>query len=211
MKNINLNKEDYIKNPCKLSSLPYWKSKITAIPDNMKIVHNDDFDCEDLENYSDEPYFRLKHDLTELNSMHTPDGFSMVNASVSDFVKHINSCYEDTNLSVSELKEYQKRAVYKPDLWIALKDNRTSKIIASGIAEFDNEVNEGILEWIQISEQYRGQKLGKYIVNELLIRMKSYADFVTVSGKVNNPTNPEILYRKCGFEGNDIWHILIKK
>lgn len=36
------------------------------------------------------------------------------------------------------------------------------------------------------------------------------ADFATVSGKVNNITNPERVYRKCGFEGNDIWHVLIK-
>lgn len=37
------------------------------------------------------------------------------------------------------------------------------------------------------------------------------SDFVTVSGKVDNDTKPEFLYRKCGFTGEDIWHILTKK
>ena len=41
--------------------------------------------------------------------------------------------------------------------------------------------------------------------------MKGIADFATVSGKVDNETNPEALYRKCGFVGNDVWHILHKK
>jgi len=41
--------------------------------------------------------------------------------------------------------------------------------------------------------------------------MASMAEFATVSGKVNNATSPEILYRKCGFIGNDIWHILTKE
>ena len=63
------------------------------------------------------------------------------------------------------------------------------------------------MEWIQILPDYRGKKLGKMIVNELLCRMKR-AEFATVSGKINNPTNPERLYRSCGFIGNDIWHIL---
>jgi len=37
------------------------------------------------------------------------------------------------------------------------------------------------------------------------------ANFVTVSGEVDNSTNPEALYRKCGFIGDDIWHIMTKK
>lgn len=45
-------------------------------------------------------------------------------------------------------------------------------------------------------------------LNELLWRMKEKVDFVTVSGKSDNKTNPEGLYRSCGFTGNDLWHIL---
>ena len=37
------------------------------------------------------------------------------------------------------------------------------------------------------------------------------ATFATVSGQCNNPTNPEALYRKCGFTGSDVWHVLRKR
>jgi hypothetical protein len=51
----------------------------------------------------------------------------------------------------------------------------------------------------------------KAIVNELLIRLKSKAKFVTVSGQVGNETNPETLYRKCGFDCDDIWCVVSPK
>ena len=55
------------------------------------------------------------------------------------------------------------------------------------------------------------EKIGQLIVTELLSKMKDIADFATVSGKVDNTTNPEALYIKCGFAGDDVWHILHKK
>ena len=74
----------------------------------------------------------------------------------------------------------------------------------------DSEIKEGILEWIQVSPEYRGVGLGKFIVNELLWRMKDKAEFVTVSGKADNPTNPRNLYIACGFSGEEIWHVMRK-
>jgi len=57
----------------------------------------------------------------------------------------------------------------------------------------------------------RGYNKEKALVNRLLLNMVGKADFVTVSGKVNNSTNPEKLYRRCGFQGNDVWHIIMKQ
>ena len=108
----------------------------------------------------------------------------------------------------ADLQAYTARPVYLSSLWLAVKDNKTGDIVATGIAELDRECKEGRLEWIQVSENYRGCGLGKYLVSELLWRMKDVAQFATVSGQCNNPTNPENLYRKCGFTGNDVWHIL---
>jgi len=34
--------------------------------------------------------------------------------------------------------------------------------------------------------------------------LKDNAAFITVSGEVDNPTNPEMLYRKYGFSGDDV-------
>lgn len=85
---------------------------------------------------------------------------------------------------------------------------KNNHIIASGIAEYDYEIKEGILEWIQVLPQYQHQGYGKIIVCELLNRLKSVcASFVAVSGLVDNETNPEKLYRSCGFTGNDIVYI----
>ncbi|HHV46283.1 MAG TPA: GNAT family N-acetyltransferase [Tissierellia bacterium] len=83
------------------------------------------------------------------------------------------------------------------------------KPVALGIAELDKNVREGSLEWIQVIPEYRRRGLGQAVVNRLLLNFVGKADFVTVSGQVNNDTNPEKLYRKCGFQGNDIWHVIL--
>ena len=70
---------------------------------------------------------------------------------------------------------------------------------------------EGVLEWIQVSPNYRGKGLGKFIVRELRWRMRDKAEFVTVSGRVDNPSHPDILYKRCGFSNEEIWHVLRKK
>ena len=46
-----------------------------------------------------------------------------------------------------------------------------------GIADYDSEAKELILEWIQVLPEYRGQKIGQLIVNELLRRMQGIAAF----------------------------------
>lgn len=206
-----VNKEEYIKNPCKSSSLPFWKENQIIVPDGMLIIHSDDFtDCY-LDNYDDELYFRLKHNLNKIQEPILSAGFQLYDAKLIDYAKHINSCYKGSKLTVDALESYCKRKVYSQELWIAIKDCKTKKLIGTGIAELDTEIGEGILEWIQVSEKYRSKGIGTYIVNELLQRMKDKALFVTVSGQVENSTNPEALYRKCGFEGNDVWHIMHKK
>ena len=96
-------------------------------------------------------------------------------------------------------------------MWILFKEQNSNNIVAGGIADYDRETNELILEWIQVLPHYRRKGYGKLIVNSLLLKMQGIAEFATVSGKVNNPTNPQSLYRKCGFIGDDVWHILTQK
>ena len=205
-----ISKETYTANPRGTSSLPFCKEKQIVVPDNMLILHDKDFHESYLIEYNDEQYFRLKHNLIEVNQPVLPNGFELCSATLSDFAKHINKCYKGSKLTVDVLGSYCKRTVYAQELWIAVKDYKNNKIVGTGIAELDTEIGEGVLEWIQVSEKYRGKGIGKFIVNELLQRMISKASFVTVSGQVNNSTNPEALYRNCGFEGNDIWHIIHK-
>lgn len=177
----------------------------------MRIVHDIDFDESLLRDYYGEPYFRLIHTLHNITDFALPNSFPFCSASIDEFVEHINSCYGNLCASAEELQRYTMHPVYCQDLWIAIKDDRSGMSAASGIGELDRKVGEGVLEWIQVSNNHRGKGLGSCMVQELLRRMKSRADFVTVSGQCNNPANPEALYRKCGFVGNDIWHIMRKK
>ena len=182
-----------------------------TVPKGMLILHCAEFDAEKYTEYVDEPYFRLKHDLQGLSAPVLPDGFSICNATPEDFALHINKCYNGIGVSAEELRRYSERPVYHPALWLAIRDDRTGDIVASGIAELDREIDEGVLEWVQVSKKYRGCGMGSFVVSELLWRMKNLAKFATVSGQCENLTNPEALYRRCGFKGDDVWHILKKR
>ncbi len=196
--------EEYIKDPCKASSLPYWKTISYQIPNNIKV---------ELEKYNKESneacekYFKVIHYLDNIKTSVLPIDFILTSISIEEYVSHINSCYDEIRISVEELKEYQNHRVYGETLWVAIKDNRNNKIVATGIGEMDNIVREGILEWIQISKEYRRQGFGKYIVKELFHRMKDKAKFVMVSGKLLSKTNPLSLYEKCGFINKQIWNV----
>lgn len=189
----------------------FWKTNSFDIPVHMRVVSDDDFSDSLLNDYTDEPYFKLLHDLTHIDRVALPEGFVMTQGSTGEFAAHINAAYEHEGVTVKELEQYKARPVYDPDLWICIRDTSSMDVVASGIAELDRDIREGTLEWIQVSNDYRHTGLGSCIVNELLSRLKSKADFVTVSGRVNNETRPERLYERCGFTDNTIWHILTRK
>ena len=124
--------------------------------------------------------------------------------------RHIAFCYDKERASEDELFAYRQRPTYSPDLWLAILDETTGEIIASGIAEVDRDIREGVLEWIQVSPTYRRRGWGRIIVKELLYRMTGRADFATVSGKLNDPSDPRAVYESCGFGGEAVWHVLHK-
>lgn len=206
----DMEKTVYLANPCKASSLPYWKSNLIQIPENMKVVLEDDLQSVEVQEYSDERFFKLIHHMKNIEKPMLGNRYCMLCCGVSEYAKHIAACYSDVGISPEELMDYQTHAVYDRDLWIAVTERGQDKIVASGIAEIDADIKEGILEWIQVSPEYRGKGLGKFVVRELLWRMKDKAEFVTVSGKVDNPTNPRDLYLACGFSGEEIWHVMRK-
>ena len=208
-----MNIDEYKQNPCRLSAIPYWKSKSFKIPNNLSIVHDDEY-MSDLNTLSvDKLYFRLKHDLKSVEEIHLDDIFKYrnVNSASKDDLNEvadiINKCYTDVKVNLEQVIGWTKSEVFNKNLWIFIVDTTSKRPVALGIAEVDKEVNEGMLEWIQVLPKYRGIKLGQAIVTKLLLTLSNYVDFVTVSGQVDNKTNPERLYRRCGFEGNDIWHI----
>lgn len=205
--------ETYLENPCGTLSIPYWKHTQITLPEHLKIVHQKEFDPAYFTNYADEPYFRLFHSLKNIGSI-TLDNFFIKTATQADIpiiAEIINRSYSDLSVTYEQLLSYTSSKVYDKDLWVIVYARGTESAAGCGIAELDKEIGEGILEWIQVLPEYRGQKIGQFLVTDLLGRLSGKASFATVSGKVNNPTHPEQLYRKCGFTGNDIWHILSLK
>lgn len=202
-----MTEDEYILDPCRASSLPFWKTLQVQIPEGISIFRNDEYTKESVVGV-DEPYFKLIHYLKEVDVPSLPPDYVLTNATEEEFVAHIKECYQMEGISISEIIAYKERPVYDPNLWIAIREQKTGKIVASGIGERDKHIGEGTLEWIQVSLAYRHKGLGKYVVSELLARLRDRAEFVTVSGKVNNPSNPYELYITCGFSNPVIWHIV---
>lgn len=194
-------KEEYIASPTRASSLPYWKTITLSKIKKIKIV--DRIEDNSLNKY----YFKLVHYLKNCERPKLGEGFEFIKASTEEYAKHINSCYENINTTKEELDEYKNHFAYDDNLWIAIKDKRSGKIVASAIAEFDDFIKEGIIEWVEVSTKYRRMGLGEILVKELLYRMQDKANFVSVSGDMNNPTKPLALYEKCGFTDKTIWCI----
>lgn len=203
--------QDYLRDPCGSLSIPYWKAQAMQPPPHMRIVHHRDYDASNFAAYSDDPYFRLMHDLHSIAA--TEEAFTARTATADDLpllVELINRSYEDLSVSLAQLRGYRTTSAFAADLWIIVLDAQTIETVGCGIADLDPHAREGVLEWIQVLPEHRGHGAGQFIVNELLRRMVGFANFATVSGRVNNHTRPEMLYRKCGFTGNDVWHILTK-
>ena len=127
-----------------------------------------------------------------------------------DISNLIGACYDDIHPNSDEVLSWCEHPVFDDDLWVWIIDESCDTPVGLGIAEFDPIIAEGSLEWIQVLPETRRQGLGKQIVYELLQRLKGRAEFVTVAGIMNNLTQPEKLYRSCGFEGDDIWLVLRK-
>lgn len=210
MRTEMLTMQKYLEDPCRSASIPYWKAVRISVPDHMKIVHVTEFLPSLLRQYEDEPYFRLKHALREIGPAVVPEGYSLCQPAPEVFADHINQCYRDIRVTAEEVRAFTHREVFCPELWLALRENQTGEIAATAIAELDREAGEGVLEWIQVSEGHRRRGLGSFLVRELLQRMSGTAEFATVSGRCDDPSNPEGLYRRCGFTGNDVWHVLRK-
>ena len=200
---------DYLENPCEMSSLPFWKTNAVTIPENMLILRDDMFIAEETHGH-DDPYFRMLHDLCNIPFFQLDSAFQVIDGSLEDFSDHINECYDREHISVKELETYKTHPVFDQSLWISIAEKETHHIVATGIAEYDSTISEGILEWIQVSPSYRHRGLGKFVVCELLRRMLGKAKFVTVSGRINNSHNPYALYRSCGFDNPVIWHVITK-
>ena len=202
----------YRKDPCGTLSIPYYKAKRVSVPEGMLIVHERDFDPEAFAGYSDEPYFRLIHRMSDIRAPES-ETFRAVTAGERDIPlisEIIARSYRNVRLSEESLLKTRSSAGFDPALWVIAYEKSSGRAAACGIAELDGETREASLEWIQTLPGFRRMGAGRLVVSELLSRLAGKAEFTTVSGKLNDPYAPERLYRACGFAGNDIWHVLRK-
>jgi len=158
------------------------------------------------------PYFRIIHKNRAIPAAKLPLGFRIVNVNVDteadDVAELIVKCYDDLHPSGQSVRNWASYPVFDGDSWIWVIDERKDVPAGLGIAEVDPKIPEASLEWIQVLPEYWGRGLGEYIVLELLNRLYGRVEFTTVSGEVESQTNPESLYRRCGFRGDDVWWLL---
>lgn len=202
--------EKYRNDPCKALSIPYWKAKNLSAPPNMKIVHDSEFDAALLEKYNDRKYFRLIHHLKAIPEFNVTE-FELggISANMIDELSNminLSYTYSSVGVSADYLRTLMTLEVYCPELWIGTFSS--NRIIGSVICEFDKNTGEAAIEWLQVLPEYRNSGIASALVCQALKKMRGIADFATVSGECENPANPEYVYRKCGFEGSDVWHIL---
>ena len=201
---------EYLRSPCGASSLPFWKTEAVSVPENMLVVRDDAFTPDLAKEYEDVRYFKLLHRMDGLEKPALREGFRLVSCETQAFAEHIRECYGG-GPSAEELSACRAHPVCRPDLWIAVAEEESGRLAATGIAELDGRIGEGFLEWIQVSPAFRRLGLGAFVVKELLWRMRGAARFTTVSGRADNKTNPFALYQSCGFSDRVIWHVLTKR
>ena len=158
-------------------------------------------------------YFRLCH-TGPVRHQVCPAGFVFKNADpkeeVDEVAQYIQRCYSKIRVNPDIVRSWHTHPAYAPELWVWMEDADTGEKAGLGIGEFDPEVPEASLEWIQVLPEFQNQGLGSAIVAELLSRVKGRALFETVAGELDNPKDPESLYRKCGFSGLDVWWYLAR-
>ena len=172
-------------------------------PERIRIAHDRDY-AGVPEGWTENRYFRLLHTLMEVEQA-PAQGITLETCDDAAQMGEINSQCNPIQPG-DMLRAMQQNGTYLPEMWILARDS-AGAAIGSGIALLDAVTGEGLLEWVQVLPRHRRCGVGQAVVLELLNRMKSQADFVTVSGRVDSP-GAESLYRSCGFTGADVWHIL---
>ena len=204
---------------CENRIMVYWTRNRQHLPDfgkqsgdlKLALIHQDYLSTFPSTGFAvHRPYFRLIHKPSEVDGkVILSSGFRFEEVKAEQDAEKVSQligqCYPDMDVTAETVIEWMKHPTYDPSLWVWVIDNKSKTPAGLGIAEFDGNILEGSLEWIQVLSDYRGKRIGKSIVQELLSRLKGRAKFTTVSGEVDNITKPEALYRSCGFTGGDIW------
>lgn len=203
----------YLKNPCGLLSIPWWKAIRKEIPPHITILHQREYTTEAAEGHRDRVYFRLYHDLHTIPEQ-PPAGFCLEACSPRDsalIAGIINASYPDIRVTEDSVRAMEHSCAFCSALWVLAREEATGTAVGCAMGEFDPESGEMSIEWVQVLPAFRRRGVGQALVWALLRRAPEEARFATVSGQAENASHPEALYRSCGFTGTDYWHILSKE
>lgn len=215
----------YLKDPCNSLSMPYWKAKKTSLRSDTIIVHQTKYDEVLYREWHDTLYFRIQHDLLNLTSRKLSDNFfykTVDEEQINDVVTVVNQSNEEQEITKNDVIHWMREETYCKDLWILVYSKRNYKYdkinkvkiympVAVVISNFDKSTKEASFELLHVIPTYRKNGLATSLIKESLLRISCIADFATVTGKVETPENIYDLYKKCGFTGDAIWHVLRKK
>lgn len=202
---------EYLADPCGALALPYWKEKGMAGHPGVDVIHHSRFDASMAAGRAHSSYFRLIHRLEDIPRLEPAEGVSfgpLARGRAGEAAELICRCYRYSGIEVTaeEVLGWTASPVYRPELWIgAFADGA---LVGAVIGEFDPEAGEGVVEWLQVLPEFRRRGIAAGLTARALAAMAGFADFATVSGERENPTRPERVYRACGFQGDDVWHIL---
>ncbi|MFZ2414055.1 MAG: GNAT family N-acetyltransferase [Candidatus Cryosericum sp.] len=161
---------------------------------------------------SKEAFFRLVHTGSELPLHATVPGYIIHEVDTTTEVPLVatilHACYDISTPGTDEIATWTKRPVFDPHAWLWVIDRKTRRPVALGIAETDRITGEASLEWVQVLPAYRDLGLGTMLVQELVYRLEQKVTFTTVSAQVKNLSQPDHLFRRCGFTGRDVWWVL---
>ena len=203
----------YLKNPCGLLSIPWWKHIRMEVPAHILIAHQRDFSPELAAGCRDQVYFRLSRTLHTIPD-YKASGFLMESLSPECaplIASIINASYEDIRVTENQIRTMEDSPAFCPALWILAREEQSGNAAGCAMGEFDPASGEMSIEWVQVLPHFRRRGVGRALVLELLRQAPIEAGFAPVSGRTDSSSNPESLYRSCGFEGSDYWHILWKE
>ncbi|MBW6466444.1 MAG: GNAT family N-acetyltransferase [Brevefilum sp.] len=156
-------------------------------------------------------YFRLSYQGA-VSPSEPPSGFGFEpvrpEADIDALAQLISTCYPAMHITHGVVRGWLQHPVYDPSLWLWVVHLKSGDKAGLGIAERDRQVPEVSLEWIQVHPNYRKRGVGRAIVTELVKRVTDRVSIITVSGELESAHQPALLYRRCGFGGEDIWWLL---
>ncbi|MFO7792893.1 MAG: GNAT family N-acetyltransferase [Candidatus Saliniplasma sp.] len=159
-------------------------------------------------------YFRIIHRHDKVVEPELPSRFTFKDVDTVDETEEVSDligrCYKDLKPTAGEVEGWTGHEVFDEKLWVWVFDEEKKDYAGLGIAEIDRTVPEASLEWIQILPEYSGYGLGKALVYELLGRVDGKVDYTTVGGEYDTDNSPMEFYKRCGFQGDDIWWVLRK-